>query len=49
MILALSTTTTYIAAAWIVTFVAVATYSVWVIRRGRDLSEKVPEEDRRWM
>ncbi len=49
MILAISTTTFYIAAAWTVTFTSVAAYSVWVIKRGRDLSKEVPEEQRRWM
>jgi hypothetical protein len=39
----------YIALAWIVTMVVVAAYSYWVIRRGRELSSRVPEEDRRWM
>lgn len=42
-------TTFYIATAWIVTLGAVALYALWVIRRGRELSEKVPEEQRRWM
>ena len=42
-------TEVYIALAWIVTMVVVASYSFWVIRRGRDLSTRVPEEDRRWM
>jgi hypothetical protein len=39
----------YIALAWIVTFVAIGAYSAWVLRRGRDLSQRVPEEERRWM
>jgi len=39
----------YIAVAWIVTFVSLALYSLWVIRRGRELSRRVPEEQRRWM
>lgn len=47
-VLALSTGG-YIALAWVVTFVAVGCYSAWVLRRGRELSRRVPEEDRRWM
>ncbi|MEZ5350354.1 MAG: hypothetical protein R2714_14300 [Microthrixaceae bacterium] len=42
-------TTFYIATAWIVTIGAVALYAVWLMRRGRTLSEQVPEEQRRWM
>jgi hypothetical protein len=39
----------YIAVAWIVTFAVLALYATWMVRRGRDLSRQVPEEDRRWM
>lgn len=39
----------YIAIAWIVTLAAVALYAAWVIRRGREVSAEVPEEERRWM
>ncbi len=39
----------YIAAAWIGTFGAVAAYAAWIIRRGRQASELVDEQDRRWM
>jgi hypothetical protein len=42
-------TNAYIAAAWIGTFGAVGLYAWNLIRRGRKLSEVVPEEDRRWM
>ena len=42
-------TTGYIATAWIVTMVVIVIYSGWIIRRGRELSARVPEEDRRWM
>ena len=42
-------TTFHIATAWIVTIGAVALYAVWLMRRGRTLSEQVPEEQRRWM
>jgi hypothetical protein len=39
----------YIAAAWIITAVVLATYAIVVIRRGRELAERVPPEQRRWM
>lgn len=42
-------TTFYIATAWIVTIGAIASYSAWLIHRGRKLSEGVPEDQRRWM
>ena len=42
-------TTGYIATAWIVTMVVLAAYSWWIIRRGRELSKRVPEDERRWM
>lgn len=41
--------TTYIVAAWAVTFGGVAAYAAAVIRRGRRLSKIVPPERRRWM
>lgn len=39
----------YIAVAWIVTFAVLSLYALWMVRRGRELSRQVPEEDRRWM
>jgi hypothetical protein len=39
----------YIAVAWLVTFAVVAAYAMWVLRRGRELSARVPEAERRWM
>lgn len=42
-------TTAYIATAWIVTFAVIALYAAWLLRRGRELSQRVPEERRRWM
>ncbi|MGI9578025.1 MAG: hypothetical protein ACR2OH_07500 [Microthrixaceae bacterium] len=42
-------TEAYIAVAWIVTMAVLAAYSYWVIRRGKELSAQVPEEERRWM
>lgn len=42
-------TNTYIAIAWVVTFAVIALYAAWIVRRGRELSRRVPEEDRRWM
>jgi heme exporter protein CcmD len=42
-------TNAYIAIAWAVTFAVIALYAAWIVRRGRELSRRVPEEDRRWM
>lgn len=42
-------TTFYIVTAWIVTFAVVGLYAGWIVRRGRELSREVPEEQRRWM
>lgn len=39
----------YVTAAWVVTFAVIALYSAWVLRRGRELSKDVPEDQRRWM
>lgn len=39
----------YIAVAWLVTFLTIAVYALWVLRRGRELSRRVPEDERRWM
>ena len=39
----------YVALAWIVTFAVVGAYAAHLVRRGRELSKSVPEEDRRWM
>jgi heme exporter protein CcmD len=39
----------YIAVAWLVTFAVVAAYALWILRRGRELTEQVPEDERRWM
>jgi heme exporter protein CcmD len=39
----------YIVSAWAVTIVALAGYIGFVLRRGRDLSRRVPPEQRRWM
>ena len=39
----------YIAAAWIITAVVLATYAIVVIRRGRALAEQVPADRQRWM
>lgn len=43
------TTTGYIALAWVVTFGVVALYAAWILHRGRELSRRVPEDERRWM
>lgn len=42
-------TTFYISVAWAVTLGVPALYALWLIRRGRELSSRVPEEQRRWM
>jgi hypothetical protein len=38
----------YIAAAWAGAFALVGGYALFVVRRGRSLSRRVPPEDRRW-
>jgi len=38
----------YLAAGWIGAFVLVGGYAVVTLRRGRKLSRRVPEGDRRW-
>lgn len=45
----MSGTTFYIALAWVATFGAVGGYALWVVRRGRELSQQVPADRRRWM
>jgi heme exporter protein C len=39
----------YVAAGWGIAAVALVTYSVWIIARGRALSRRVAPERRRWM
>ena len=39
----------YITVAWVVTFSVLGLYSAWILRRGRELSRDVPEDQRRWM
>lgn len=41
--------TGYIVAAWLVTFGVTAGYALWILRRGRRLSQQVPPAQRRWM
>jgi hypothetical protein len=41
--------TGYIVAAWVVTFGVTAGYSLWIVLRGRRLSQEVPPAQRRWM
>ena len=38
----------YIAAGWAGTAAVLGAYAVWVLRRGRALSRRVPPEERRW-
>lgn len=42
-------TTAYIAAAWVGTFLTIAAYTAWILRRGRRMSELVDESERRWL
>ena len=39
----------YVGLAWGISAAAVGGYAVSLIRRGRRLSQRVPEESRRWM
>jgi hypothetical protein len=45
----MSTTTAYIALAWVFTFGAIGGYAVAIVRRGRKLSKIVETDRRRWM
>ena len=38
----------FVIAAWVVTTVVIAAYVFWMLRRGRKLSESLPEAERRW-
>jgi hypothetical protein len=38
----------YLAAGWVSAFVLVGGYALVTLRRGRRLSRRVPEGDRRW-
>lgn len=39
----------YVGVTWGATTVVLAGYATWVLRRGRELSKRVPEDRRRWM
>ncbi len=39
----------YVTGAYLVTILALVTYAVWVIVRGRRVGRQLPPEDRRWM
>jgi heme exporter protein CcmD len=39
----------YVYAGYGAAVVVLATYVMWVLRRGRNLSKQLPPEDRRWM
>lgn len=39
----------YVGVTWVATFGVIGGYAVAVIRRGRELSKRVPEDRRRWM
>jgi hypothetical protein len=51
VVLAAITTDTWwmIALAWVLSLGAIALYAASVVRRGRRLSEQVPESSRRWL
>jgi hypothetical protein len=38
----------YIAAGYVAVFGSVLAYAVWVLTKGRRLSRRVPENERRW-
>lgn len=39
----------YVALGWGIALVVLAGYALYLMRRGRSLSRRVPPEDRRWM
>lgn len=39
----------YVGVTWGATAAVVGGYAYWVLRRGRELSKRVPEDQRRWM
>ena len=39
----------YVVSGYTVVGVTLATYAAWVVRRGRQLSRRLPAGDRRWM
>jgi len=39
----------YVGIGWAIATVALVSYAVWVIGRGRALSRRLPPERRRWM
>ncbi len=39
----------YVIPGYLVVFVVLAVYAVWVVRRGRSLSERLPPEKRRFL
>lgn len=38
----------FILGSWVITAVSVVTYAVWIIRRGKQLSENATSEDMPW-
>ena len=42
------TNTFHVALGWSIVLVTLAAYSLYVVRRGRALAERVPPERRRW-
>lgn len=39
----------YVGITWVSTIVVLGGYAGWMLRRGRELSKRVPPERRRWM
>jgi len=39
---------TFIIGSWVLTFASVAGYSVWVVRRGRQLAKSATKEEMPW-
>jgi hypothetical protein len=38
----------YIVACFVITAAVIGAYAVWVLRKGRELTERVPVQRRRW-
>jgi protein-S-isoprenylcysteine O-methyltransferase Ste14 len=40
---------TFVIAGYVIVFAAIAAYSLWLLARGRSLTDRVPEERRRFL
>jgi heme exporter protein CcmD len=38
----------FILGSYVLTFAGVAVLAVWILRRGRRLADRIPEEDKPW-